>query len=197
MSRTSDRLRPDDRRRVADLLAAAFEPDPVQRWLFPNDRRRLRRLRRFYELDLAHRLEGRCHITRLDADGVAFWQPPGDRRTVPVRSALRLAPAFVSVAAHHPIAALRLLAAIEAARPVEPHWYLSHLAVAPVARGKGLGSRLLTVGLVGAAEAGVGVYLETANPANLPFYERHGLERVGALEVGDAPTVFLLRRSPP
>jgi ribosomal protein S18 acetylase RimI-like enzyme len=133
----------------------------------------------------------------VGTDGVAFWQPPGDRRTVPVRSALRLAPAFVSVAAHHPVAALRVLAAVEAARPVEPHWYLSHLAVAPEAQGAGHGSRLLSAGLERAIDGGVGVYLETANEGNLSFYERHGIDRVGSVEVRGAPTVFLFRCLPP
>jgi ribosomal protein S18 acetylase RimI-like enzyme len=186
-----------ERRAIAGLLADAFEADPMQQWLFPDDRRRPRRLRRFYELDLEHRLEGRCTVERSGSDGVAFWHPPGDGATVPVRAALRLAPAFLSVAAHHPVAAVRVLAAVTAARPEEPHWYLSHLAVAPQAQGRGVGGRLLRAGLAGAEADGVGVYLETANPANLPFYGRHGLTQVGTVEVGSAPPVWLLWRPAP
>lgn len=188
------RLDTSERRALAVLLADAFVEDPMQRWLFPNDRHRRRRLRRFYELDLRHRLEGRCTVERLGPEGVAFWQPPGDRATVPVRSAVRLAPAFLSVAAHHPAAAMRVLAAVAAARPDEPHWYLSHLAVAPSAQSRGVGSRLLRAGLVRADAEGVGVHLETANPANLAFYARHGFCEVGSVEVRSAPPVWLLWR---
>lgn len=188
------RLDNAERRALAVLLADAFDVDPLQRWLFPSDRHRQRRLRRFYELDLRHRLEGRCIVERSATEGVAFWHPPGDRSTVPARSAVRLAPAFLSVAAHHPIAAIRVLGAVAAARPDEAHWYLSHLAVAPAAHARGIGSGLLRDGLARADTEGVGVYLETANPANLAFYDRHGFDQVGRVEVRSAPPVWLLWR---
>lgn len=186
-----------ERRRLAGLLAEAFEDDPMQRWLFPNDHYRQRRLRRFYELDVRHRLEGRCAIDLAGSVGVAFWHPPGDGATVPVRAAVRLAPAFLSVAAHHPLAALRCLAAVAEHRPAEPHWYLSHLAVTPAAQGRGIGARLLYGGVSRAVAGGVGVHLETANPANLGFYRSHGFREVGVVEVRDAPPVWLLWRPAP
>lgn len=184
----------DDRRRLAPLLADAFEDDPMQRWLFPNARRRHQRLRRFYELDLRHRLEGRCAVDLDGLAGVAFWHPPGDGATVSVRAGVRLAPAFVSVVAHHPVAAARTLAAVAARRPREPHWYLSHLAVAPGTQGRGVGGRLLQAGVERAVRDHVGVYLETANPANRGFYGARGFTEVGVVEVGSAPPVWLLWR---
>lgn len=190
-------LEPAERLRIADLLAAAFEDDPMQRWLFPNAHRRRRRLRRFYELDLRHRLEGRCLVDAEEISAVAFWHPPGDGATVPARAAVRLAPAFVSVAAHHPVVALRVLAAVARGRPAEPHWYLSHLAVAPGAQGRGIGGSLLRRGTSRAAADGVGAYLETSNPDNLGFYGSHGFDVVDVVEVGSAPPVWLLWRGAP
>lgn len=187
-------LEPTERRRLAGLLADAFLDDPMQRWLFPNERRRRGRLLRFYDLDIAHRLERRSDVVVDGTDAVAFWHPPGDERTVPVGAALRLAPAFSSVAGHHPIAALRVLRAVEARRPRRPHWYLSHLAVQPLAQGRGIGGRLLAAGLDRAAADGVGVYLETANPANRRFYRRHGLDEAGTIEVPGAPPVWVFER---
>lgn len=193
-SQGSARLSDRDRSRLAELLADAFDDDPMQRWLFPNPGRRRRQLVRFYERDLRYRLEGRC-IIDVDATlGVAFWHPPGDQATVPVRAALHLATSFVDVAFQHPVAALRTLTEVARARPAEPHWYLSHLAVAPGAQGNGIGGRLLDGGIRRAERDAVGVYLETANSANLPFYTAHGFAEVRTVARLPAPPVWLLWR---
>lgn len=176
------------------MMAEAFEDDPMQRWLFPDDRRRRRRLRRFYELDIRHRLNGRAHPHCAGDDGVAFWHPPVDADTVPFFAALRISPAFTSVVAHHPIRAVQVLAEIVRCRPQEPHWYLSHLAVAPGCRGRGLGRELLEIGKANARADGTGVYLETANPSNLTFYARSGFREAGVVDHAGAPPVWLLWR---
>merc|ERR1712023_192573 len=41
-------------------------------------------------------------------------------------------------------------------------------------RGKGLGSQCIKAGLERADKRGVPCYLESSNPRNVPFYERHG-----------------------
>ena len=62
--------------------------------------------------------------------------------------------------------------------PAEPHYYLGVIGVAPELRGTGLGSSLLRAfcHLSAADPASTGVYLETGNPANVPFYARHGFQ---------------------
>lgn len=183
------RLEPAERSAVVDVLAAAFEHDPMQAWLFPNPARRLQRLRRFSGRDLAVRLEGTAMVCLVDARAVAFWQPPGGSETLSMRAAVRLAPCFSSVAAHHPVAAVKVLGAVLRQRPPEPHWYLSHLAVRPSEQGRGLGRMLLAWGTERADDEGVGTYLETANPNNLSFYRAAGFSRVGLVQVDEAPEV--------
>ncbi len=51
-------------------------------------------------------------------------------------------------------------------------WYLSIVAVAPQAHGRGLGARLLAPTLVEADAAGVSCYLETFSVRTRGFYER-------------------------
>jgi ribosomal protein S18 acetylase RimI-like enzyme len=53
-------------------------------------------------------------------------------------------------------------------------WYLSIVAVAPRAQGRGLGARLLAPTLAEADAAMAVCYLETFNPRSLHFYERLG-----------------------
>merc|ERR1719223_1054955 len=43
-------------------------------------------------------------------------------------------------------------------------------------QGKGLGSKLIQVGIERAEKAGVACYLESSNIKNIPFYERHGFK---------------------
>ena len=186
----------EQRSAVVHVLAEAFEHDPMQAWLFPNAKRRVRRLRRFYERDVMVRLEGTATACLFGSRGVAFWQPPGGGETLSIGSALRLAPCFSSVAAHHPIAATRVLAAVLRQRPEEPHWYLTHLAVRPMDQGRGLGRALLEWGIERADEEGVGTYLETTNPDNLPFYRAAGYSQVGLVRVDGAPNVWTLWRAP-
>ncbi|HAS09088.1 MAG TPA: hypothetical protein DCS55_00990 [Acidimicrobiaceae bacterium] len=189
-------LEPAQRSAVVNVLVEAFEHDPVQAWLFPNRERRAQRLRRFYERDMAVRLEGTATACLSGTRAVAFWQPPTAAETLPFRSALRLVPCFWSVVGHHPVAAVRVLAAVLRQRPREPHWYLTHLAVRPDDQGRGLGRALLQWGIERADEEGVGTYLETTNPDNLSFYRAAGYSQVGMVRVGDAPSVWMLWRGP-
>jgi ribosomal protein S18 acetylase RimI-like enzyme len=53
-------------------------------------------------------------------------------------------------------------------------WYLSIVAVAPEAQGRGVGAALLAPTLAQADAAMAGCYLETFNPRSVRFYQRLG-----------------------
>jgi GNAT superfamily N-acetyltransferase len=53
-------------------------------------------------------------------------------------------------------------------------WYLSIVAIAPEAQGRGLGARLLEPTLAEADAAAADSYLETFSRQSSPFYERLG-----------------------
>lgn len=38
--------------------------------------------------------------------------------------------------------------------------------------------------------------LEASNPRSVPFYERHGFQLGGEIQVGDSPTLFAMVRAP-
>jgi len=57
-------------------------------------------------------------------------------------------------------------------------WYLSIVAVAPTAQGRGLGQQLLAPTLTEADARGAVTYLETFTPRNLAFYQRLGFSPV-------------------
>lgn len=85
----------------------------------------------------------------------------------------------------------------EKAAPAEPHWNLQVLGIRREAQGQGLGSRLLQPALPRADQDGIPCYLETADPANLDFYQRFGfeLDRQHQL-VPHGPPHYSMRRPP-
>ena len=86
----------------------------------------------------------------------------------------------------------------EAAVPLEPHYYLGVLGVTPEARCTGTGGALLQAFCRLSADdpRSNGVYLETANPDNLPFYAHHGFDVSGSGELGTGSLWCLFHRHP-
>ncbi|UKN02825.1 GNAT family N-acetyltransferase [Paracrocinitomix mangrovi] len=66
--------------------------------------------------------------------------------------------------------------AIKKTQPTSAHYYLWYLGVDPSIQGKGTGSSFMKELLQQADINNMQVVLETANPKNLPFYERLGFK---------------------
>jgi ribosomal protein S18 acetylase RimI-like enzyme len=80
--------------------------------------------------------------------------------------------------------------------PVEPHWYLFAIGVDQNSQGEGLGSILLEYALSKCDADGKLAYLESSNPRNVPFYQRHGFEVTRVIQIGTSPTFTLMTRDP-
>jgi GNAT superfamily N-acetyltransferase len=82
---------------------------------------------------------------------------------------------------------------LDALRPAEPHAYLHLLAVDPDSWHTGGGGELLERGLAATREAGLVACLDTMNPANVPFYEAHGMTVRHEVRLGtDGPTSWAM-----
>jgi ribosomal protein S18 acetylase RimI-like enzyme len=89
----------------------------------------------------------------------------------------------------------RVFAQMETYHPSEPCWYLPLIGVDPTCQGRGYGSALLRYALEQCDRDGMPAYLESSNPRNIPLYQRHGFEIIGAIQAGTSPTVVpMLRR---
>ena len=92
---------------------------------------------------------------------------------------------------------LRLLSYFEKRHPQEPHWYILVIGVDPEFQGKGKGAELFAPVLRRADQEQQAVYLESSNPRNLRFYERHGFRVVSEERpVQGCPPIFPMWRSP-
>lgn len=177
------------------LLARAFVDDPLMVWFFPDDASRLHACAAlfglFAENYLAH---GRVDVVGEDRPhAVAMWRwprpddAPSLPESLPTTSGLMTALIGPEAAAEKG-AAMSVLAEL---RPLQPHAYLHLLAVEPDLHRTGLGGRALAPGLAAAGEAGLVACLETMNPANVPFYEAHGLVVRHEVRLGaGGPTVW-------
>ncbi|PDP86919.1 GNAT family N-acetyltransferase [Glycomyces fuscus] len=189
---------------VARVLSRALYHDPVFRWLFPDDGRRMAQNSRACALLAGFGHVPGGHTTVADSledpargpvvRGAALWTPPGARRegaAVPLRSL----PHWVRLLG---LARLPELAwytgELRASIPEDPHWYLCLLGTDPAADGTDTGSRLLRAGLARADADGVPVYLETADPADIGYYEDYDFRVVRAVHLPAAPSAYCMLR---
>lgn len=112
------------------------------------------------------------------AAALAVWLPPGAFPWSASRK-LKAMPHLLRVLAAYPgrfPIFMRYGANAERSHPPGRHLYLVVAGVRPEAQRQGLGSRLIAQGLAIADEHGLPARLETADRANVPYYERFGFE---------------------
>jgi GNAT superfamily N-acetyltransferase len=181
-----------DADRLTAVLADAFFDDPIFGWLIPDERRRRRRLRRFFAIELRHfALTLGSVWTTSDLLGAALILPPGAWR-MPVRATLMEGRVFGA----HIARAASMSNALEARHVREPHHYVRDIGVLPAAQGRGLGSALLRPTLERCDREGLPAYLEASSEHNARLYERLGFRLVDELRIADSPPVRLMLRPP-
>lgn len=189
---------------AASLLGRAFASDPAFVWVLPDEASRARKLTWLATrlLRLTSQASGRVDSVDDVPSAVALWLPFDGLYDEPLARYLRAGLAATPIVLG--LGAVRRLAVmggptreLHRAFAPTPHDYLMQLAVEPSRQGGGVGSRLLQEGLARAAAAGRGVWLETTNPRNVPFYERHGLTVKGSRALPGGVTVIGLSRAAP
>jgi ribosomal protein S18 acetylase RimI-like enzyme len=177
------RLDPSKRERAADLLARAFQDDPLFRAVLPDAARRRRTSRWLYDKVLGYCLRYGTAHTLPSLAGVACWLRPGQTE-LPISRLLRSG--LLAMPLHMgPAAFVRFSGYLDCSsrqrrrRSPDRYWYLWALGVDPPCQGRGVGGRLIRPVLREADATGTACYLETENPRNLAFYEKQGF-RVAA-----------------
>jgi len=197
------RLTAADRRAAAAVVVAAFEKDPITRYVLSGDRAGYeRRLRNFVAagLDLHLRLE-QPMIGVADQDalvGVALLTEPEARLTT-----RRLLAWFGRIAATAGPGTLRRFINQERERqyfkPAARHHILSSIGVLPEHQGRGFGRVLLAVvhELAHAHPSSTGVVLDTGNGRSVELYRSLGYKICGRVRVGKASETVMFRPNHP
>jgi GNAT superfamily N-acetyltransferase len=122
--------------------------------------------------------------------GVAVTFAAG-RYPPPAHTLLRYVPGFLVAGPGPSIRGLRTSAVMDTAHPRDEHVFLWVLAVDPVSQRGGIGRALIARV---AEDAQAPVYLETANPANVPYYASNGFEELGRAPLPRGATLWFMRR---
>jgi ribosomal protein S18 acetylase RimI-like enzyme len=164
--------------RAGDLLAHSFFNDSIVKYMLPNEAERLKLMPWHFAAfgRYAHPF-GEVYTTS-GIEGVAVWLPPDNTEMTPSRlrqSGLDKAPDVLGKGAWQRFNTVMDYIGKFHHRDVQPrHWYLPLIGIDPAHQGQGLGSMLLAPMLKRADAEDLPCYLETVEPKNVPFYERHG-----------------------
>jgi len=172
-------------------LVAAFENDPLERWMYPTSEQYQQCFPRFLMALGGRAFEAGTAWGTSDLSAIALWLPPS---MDPDGEAIAAVLTETVSPDKHPD--LQLLAD-EIARfpPDYPHWYLAWFGVEPATQGVGVGSRLMELCLKFVDADHRPAYLESSNPRNVSFYERHGFVVIGRTQVGSSPPLTFMLRS--
>ena len=181
----------NDEQAVIGAITLAFCSDPMVRWAFPDPATYLKAMP---QVARAFGGNGFVHKTaHLAGDGAAaaMWLPPGVQPDQEGLAAL--------IGEHAPKEQQadmdRVFEQMDTYHPSEPCWYLPLIGVDPTCQGRGYGSALLRHALEQCDRDGMPAYLESSNSRNIPLYQRHGFEIIGAIQAGTSPTMVpMLRR---
>ncbi|MBE2267137.1 MAG: GNAT family N-acetyltransferase [Anaerolinea sp.] len=168
--------------RVIEVLATAFENDPLWQYLVPDLARRRIVIRKFFRVGFRLSVAaGQAYGVGEPLTGVAVWSLPQRQRANPlivlngdllalifssgVGAIAKAAPIFSQFDRLHTTYA-----------PEQPQYYLNSIGVLPEAQGKGLASQLIKPFLEQADKEGLSAYTETMTPSNVPIYEHYGFK---------------------
>jgi ribosomal protein S18 acetylase RimI-like enzyme len=176
------RLAPSQKDHAAQVLARAFQNDPMYRIVIPEDDKRAKKLLwLFGKVVYYSLLYGEVYATPA-LEGVVCWLPPGQTELTVGRMIRTGLPGIVlrfGWAAYRRFDDnLAYAGSLHQRYAPEPHWYLWAIGVEPSCQGKGIGGELIKPVLTSASAAGTPCYLETHNESNVHFYERHGFKVV-------------------
>ncbi|MGM4954345.1 GNAT family N-acetyltransferase [Bradyrhizobium barranii] len=171
-------------------IVLGFAADPLMRWSWPDPGQYLGSMTQFIKACGGRAFEhGTAYVTE-ESRAAALWLPPGvqqDEDALDAIMALSLRPEISEHMAH-------LRQGMAEHHPSEPHWYLPLIAVDPNWVGQGLGTLLMKYALQRCDEQGIAAYLESSNPENIPFYQRHGFKPIGEIQHGCSPPLTPMLR---
>lgn len=177
----------------ARALVSAFVDDAVSRWLVPDADAREQVYLDWFCLVVEH--ADRVGAVKAGESVVEVWlrgtegEPPrmlddaGERRMAEVA-----APFLDRVGALSELTGAR--------HPVEAHWYLALIGVAPHRQRTGVGTAALTASLREYDRAGLPTYLEASSLASRALYARLGFADLGSpIELPGGPNLYPMWRA--
>jgi len=192
-------MRADERRAVARMYGDAFVDDPGWIGVGPNGRERRRNYARRIcggEVWAARRVGGEILVARDEGVPTAacVYYPP-DANSLSLRITFAEVPGAAIAGPAVVVRSLIADARLGAGHPDEPHLFVSLLAAHPDHQRGGRGRALLNTAIAEAERLGVPTYLDTANPANVPYYRSFGFRETGEAPLPRGANLWYLLRA--
>ncbi|OBG57018.1 GNAT family acetyltransferase [Mycolicibacterium fortuitum] len=189
-----------DVKRLAAVLGRAFHNDPVMSWILADETRRAKGLPRLFAAITRHHFlaGGGAEVAARDGEigAAALWDGPGRWKQTP-REELRMLPTMVLAFGRDLRRGQQVVELMKQHHPEEPHWYLAVIGSDPTVRGGGFGHALMQSRLERVDAEHAPAYLESSNPANVPYYMRFGFEVTGEIVLPDGgPIMTAMWRRP-
>jgi GNAT superfamily N-acetyltransferase len=183
---------------LIDVMARAFDDDPIANFFAAQDAKRHDRIRNMMAVGL-RRLSmphGETYTTE-DLLGAAQWTPPGKWKLGTLQQLLLIPPMVRTTTLRRIPRVMGGLAAIEKKHPHKRHFYLLALGVEPEYQGRGVGTALMRPILERCDREGIPAYLESSKERNVPLYERNGFKVTEELFVPNGGSkIWLMWRDP-
>jgi ribosomal protein S18 acetylase RimI-like enzyme len=181
---------PSDLTQAVSCLAAAFAEDPITGFLLQTGPGYRGRVKQFFSLLMRARMALQMPVLLARGGAGVHGAAMGYTTARPAWPSAETDDWNAFEAATPGLAERMALydEIAEKSKPPAPHHYLGAIGVDPAMQGLGLGRQLLTsfCDLSAADRLSSGVYLETANPSNVRFYERAGFSETGCGSLGSA-----------
>lgn len=172
-------------------LVTAFASDPFIRWMFPRADQYIAAFPRVLQYFAGAAFGNQSAYRSANFSGAALWLPPG---VSPDEEGLgHVLMECVDEDMQEQVFAV--MEQVGEGHPPEPHWYLPAMGVDPIHQGTGIGSSVLQISLSHCSQSCGLAYLESTNPANIPFYRRHDFEVVGEIQVDGSPVLTRMLRA--
>ena len=192
LSTTENLIKSEDLKKIVNSLVLAFSADPVVRWMYPSPQQYLSSFPNFISAFGKRALDSGTVYYPENYSGAAFWFPPG----VEPDSDLVMDTLRQTISKEHQTKVFSLLEEMSKFHPGEPHWYLGILGIDPAQQNRGYGSELIRDILNLCDRFNLPAYLESSNPRNIAFYERHGFKVAGEIRAFSSPTMLPMMRYP-
>jgi predicted GNAT family N-acyltransferase len=175
------------------ILSDGFRADPVMVWMFGKSVTTALPVMFRFMLGEALIPAG---ATYLSDQSCSVWTPPGqDPWSRGEELGIRFMTTMTESLTEDGLGRLMVLSDVtDRLHPHEPHWYLGMLATRSNAQGSGAGGNMLTRTLALVDQDELPAHLESTNPRNVPFYERHGFVVTGEEDLPDGPRLTCMRR---
>jgi len=188
-------LEADEYDEAARIVTDALLDDPGWVAVGPNRRGHRRRVALRYHrtaIRLVHRYGRPIYGAIRDGElaGVAVTFGAG-RYPPPAWTFVGYVPSFLAAGPASIVRGLRTSSIQDRGHPPDEHVFLWFLAVDPDHQRAGVGRALLNRVF---EDAEAPVYLDTANPANVPYYAGFGFEETGRAALPRGATMWFMRR---